>query len=108
MWDLPCCFVSVATVSKCLGLGFPPAAVKGLQAGLLPVQTDVPGEMLPGKPSHPVTLGCCTWCCVHLQPSVEVSVLCDVAPLRWGDLVACCVGHCFRVTTLLAAWILFL
>lgn len=51
MWDLVCCFVSVATVSKCLGLDFPPAAVKGLQAGLLPVQTHVPGEMLPGKPS---------------------------------------------------------
>ena len=36
------CFVSVATVSKCLGLDFPPAAVKGMQAGLHPVQTDVP------------------------------------------------------------------
>lgn len=37
------CFVSVAAVSKYLGLGFPPAAVKGMQAALRPVQTDVPG-----------------------------------------------------------------
>lgn len=35
------CGVSVATVYKCLGLGFPPAAVKELQTGRCPVQTSV-------------------------------------------------------------------
>lgn len=36
------CFVSVATISKRSGLGSPPAVVKGMQAGLHPVQTNVP------------------------------------------------------------------
>lgn len=35
------CGVPAATASKCLGLGFPPAAAKELQAGLCAVQTNV-------------------------------------------------------------------
>lgn len=67
------------------------------------------GEMSPGKPLSSSYTGM-LWLVLGLPAALrtEVSVLQGAAPLLWGDLVACRVGRCFRVASLLAAWTLFL
>lgn len=85
------CFVSVAAVSKYLGLGFPPAAVKG-DAGWTASSSDwcAWGRCHLENPFHPATLGCCGWCWVYLQPSERRCLYCKVQ------------HRCSGVTSLLA------